>query len=417
MNERDIITLLSLIEGRRVHTRTSGSGWVQAPCPFARWNHSGGTDRNASFGIKINNNGPSGYHCMSCAAGGKALYRMTWYLGMLRGERLDEANLFLAQCEQKDFDPSRLLERSERKLERHRDPIAFMMGLDPHNKPWINLVQQDLLHAVDIDIGSIEDPQRPRIAEDRLRGYRREYHPYMEKRGISRETADRWGLMVEPHRIGDRIVFPIRDSEGHLLAYSKRVTWDRPVCQSCGYKDPEGTSKDDATIRFGTRYNANTGEGGCPSCRKWVWPKYQHSKGFRRNFYLYGEHLVDQSHKTGVLTEGNLNPIRLDQLGVRNAVATFGAKAGNSLPDVASGTPGEQLYQAAKLFDTIVMFADGDEAGEEWVERNSQFFRMYFANTHTLHVVRSPAGMDPADQSLSDRDVIDLLGDYDVFRT
>jgi DNA primase len=288
--------------------------------------------------------------------------------------------------------------------------------MNPENRRWLGLVQQDLIQSRSVDLGA-EDPDRPRISEDRLRGYRSEYHPYMERRGISRATAQKWGLMVETNRIGDRIVFPIRDVDGHLLAYSKRVTWDAPTCQSCGFKDPEGTSKDDATIKFGTRYNPDTDRGGCPSCKKWVWPKYQHSKGFRRNYYLYGEHLVERDHKVGVLTEGNLNPIRLDQLGVRNAVATFGSKAGNALPDAASGTPGEQLYQAAKLFREIILFADGDDAGNGWVERNSQFFRLYFPSTHTVHVVRSPAGMDPADQRLSDRDVINMLSDYDVFRT
>lgn len=40
--------------------------WIAAPCPLAPWTHPKGSDRSASFGISIAEEGRSGYNCLSC---------------------------------------------------------------------------------------------------------------------------------------------------------------------------------------------------------------------------------------------------------------------------------------------------------------------------------------------------------------
>jgi len=45
-------------------------GWVVASCPFAFWKHSGGTDKNPSFGVRIAPGKTSHFHCFSCNTSG-----------------------------------------------------------------------------------------------------------------------------------------------------------------------------------------------------------------------------------------------------------------------------------------------------------------------------------------------------------
>lgn len=68
--------------------------WYQAPCPFARWKHPKGSDRNPSFGIVANDTGTSIYHCFTCKS--KGTVQMLWedledYTGEDYSQHIDDA--------------------------------------------------------------------------------------------------------------------------------------------------------------------------------------------------------------------------------------------------------------------------------------------------------------------------------------
>lgn len=69
MKKEDVIFVLRSIGIANVCIKDSES-WVSAPCPLAEWTHAKGRDSRASFGISINEDGPSGYNCLSCGEHG-----------------------------------------------------------------------------------------------------------------------------------------------------------------------------------------------------------------------------------------------------------------------------------------------------------------------------------------------------------
>jgi DNA primase len=67
------------------------------------------------------------------------------------------------------------------------------------------------------------------------------YHPYLESRGISKELAEKFGIGFFPGKgsMSGRIVIPIRDHRGQLVAYAGRsVNGEEPK-----YKVPAGFHK------------------------------------------------------------------------------------------------------------------------------------------------------------------------------
>lgn len=65
MNDNSTRTFLARM-GVVIGMVTKNNGWIDGPCPFAPWTHKSGRDRHPSFGIKVNDEGYSGYKCLSC---------------------------------------------------------------------------------------------------------------------------------------------------------------------------------------------------------------------------------------------------------------------------------------------------------------------------------------------------------------
>jgi len=63
MNQNKIAAFLTTLGA---HNIAIGDEWVKASCPFAPFLHGSGTDRNPSFGIKIEPTGRSHFNCMAC---------------------------------------------------------------------------------------------------------------------------------------------------------------------------------------------------------------------------------------------------------------------------------------------------------------------------------------------------------------
>jgi DNA primase len=90
-------------------------------------------------------------------------------------------------------------------------------------------------------------------------------------------------------------------------------------------------------------------------------PKYSGTKS-RNGLYLYGEHWLSQMESDSVIvTEGELDALRLWQAGLCGVSATNGARQSARVPSL--------LYGLSERVDTIIAATDMDEPGEEAATR------------------------------------------------
>lgn len=85
-------------------------------------------------------------------------------------------------------------------------------------------------------------------------------------------------------------------------------------------------------------------------------PKWRHSKSMKRNRILFG--MDNFKEDSCILVEAPLSVIMLDQYGIKNSLASFGA----SLSD-------EQAIVLRNNYNKILIFYDPDEAGEKGTMR------------------------------------------------
>jgi DNA primase len=140
-------------------------------------------------------------------------------------------------------------------------------------------------------------------------------HPYLAHRGIKKEMADHFGagFFSGKGSMSGRIVFPIHNAEGELVAYA-------------------GRALDEATE-----------------------PRYKLPGGFNKSLELFNLHRALQSNDRGmvIVVEGFFDAMKVHQAGFPCVIALMGS----SLSDVQA-----ELLTA---FDRVLLMLDGDEAGRE----------------------------------------------------
>jgi DNA primase len=137
-------------------------------------------------------------------------------------------------------------------------------------------------------------------------------HPYLSQRGIERETANWFGVgfYSGPGLMEGRMVIPIHDDSGHLVAY-------------CG-RSLNGAS-----------------------------PRYKLPSGFKKSLVLFNLHrAAARGQTTVVVVEGFFDCMKVHQAGWRNVVALMGASMS-----------AEQERLLMERFTRIVLLLDGDAAG------------------------------------------------------
>jgi DNA primase len=137
-------------------------------------------------------------------------------------------------------------------------------------------------------------------------------HPYLAKRGIQRATAEEFGvgLYSRSGMMHGRIVIPIRNSTGELVAYAGRAVSDRG-------------------------------------------PKYKLPVGFRKSLEVYNVHRAATAGSDRVIVvEGYFDCLRVHQAGFPHVVALMGCDL--------SGQQEKMLFER---FKRVVLMLDGDEAG------------------------------------------------------
>jgi DNA primase len=177
------------------------------------------------------------------------------------------------------------------------------------------------------------------------------WHPYLEQRGVDPSTAARFGVgyYAGSGFLRHRIVFPIHDSEGQLVAYAGRSI--------------DGSE-----------------------------PRYLFPPGFRKSQVVFNLHrAVGEAAGCAIVVEGFFDCLRVHQAGYRNVVALMGV----SLSEMQ-----EKLL--LQRFPQLVLMLDGDEAGR----RASQQLAARLAGKVSLGVVGVPSGRQPDQLSIEEIDRI-----------
>ena len=143
-------------------------------------------------------------------------------------------------------------------------------------------------------------------------------HSYLAERGILAETAAAFGIGLyrENGIMHGRIVVPIHDDQGRLIAYAGRSI--------------DGTE-----------------------------PKYRLPKGFRKSLELFNLHRTTAGRKV-IVVEGFFDAMKVHQAGYRNVVALMGSTL--SAP---------QQEKLASRFDDVILMLDGDQPGRTATQKIS----------------------------------------------
>jgi DNA primase len=138
-------------------------------------------------------------------------------------------------------------------------------------------------------------------------------HPYVRSRGLSEDTARTFGVGYYGGNgfLRGRVVIPIHNEHGELVAYSGRAI--------------------DETK-----------------------PKYRLPAGFHKSHLLFNLHrAIEKRHRTLILVEGFFDTFKIHQAGRHNVAALMGSKL--SL---------RQAKLIGTCFDRVILMLDADEAGK-----------------------------------------------------
>ena len=166
------------------------------------------------------------------------------------------------------------------------------------------------------------------------------WHPYLDQRAVHPSTAAWFGIgyYAGSGFLRHRIVFPIPDSEGRLVAYA-------------------GRSLDGSE------------------------PRYLFPPGFRKSQVVFNLHRVGrEAAGCAIVVEGFFDCLRVHEAGYHNVVALMGV----TLSEV-------QQQLLLERFGKLVLMLDGDEAGR----RASQQLAARLREKVSLSVVALPSGWQP----------------------
>jgi DNA primase len=171
-------------------------------------------------------------------------------------------------------------------------------------------------------------------------------HPYLAKRGLDLDTARHFGIGYNRGEgsMGGRVVIPVHDENGFLVAYA-------------------GRSVDEAR------------------------PKYRFPARFRKSLVLFNLHRAAAHGRTVVVVEGFFDCVKVHQAGIGCVVALMGCTLSARQEDLLAG----HFHQA-------VLLMDGDRAGRSAGTAIGQRLVAKIA----ARIVEIPAGSQP-DQLGSDQ--------------
>ncbi len=200
-------------------------------------------------------------------------------------------------------------------------------------------------------------------------------YSHLQKEGFTDMEIERAGLAKKTEkgfydRFRGRIIFPISDSSGRIIAFSGRIFESVPT--------PEGVGR--------------------PTSQENVGPKYLNSPDtpiFSKSAVLYGlDKAKDSIRKNNfsILVEGQMDLVLSHQAGFRNTVATSGTALSDST--VSKENVVSNLGLLRRLSPNIVLAFDADRAG---FNASSRAGKIALSLGMDVKVISMPEGVDPAD--------------------
>ena len=266
-----------------------------------------------------------GSSLISLVRGGLSQARYNWKVNGDKEASFNETVEFLLQITEQDFGKINSLGTNL-----DEDKLKFSSLINSFTTPEV----QNTGISIDLYRNKVEIPAT-----------------YYLQRGYSIEVLDKYDVgTCKRHKrsLYQRAVVPIYDESGKIiLGFSGRSI--HPECSKCKhYHDPE------------------------KKCH--FFPKWKHTAGFKKENCLYNywyakEHII----KSGVivLVESPGNVWRLEEAGIHNSVAMFGAHLSNNQ---------KKIIDASGAF-SIVCLLDQDEAGKKGTqkiyEQCSKMYRLY----------------------------------------
>ncbi|MEO1235961.1 MAG: DNA primase [Planctomycetota bacterium] len=208
-----------------------------------------------------------------------------------------------------------------------------------------------------------------------------EARAYLERRGVSPEMVETFGLGYAPDR-WDGLVTMVRDKQ-----------WDRDAFEKAQLIRPRKTGDGDfdflrhrlvfpifdaigRPVAFGGRKLRDEDE-----------PKYLNSPEtplFNKSATLYGLHAAKKpiiDSKTAVIVEGYTDVIACHQAGARNVVAALG-----------TALTAEHVRELRRYCEQVILVMDGDAAGQKAADRAVEVF---LTGDLDVSIAVLPGGQDP----------------------
>lgn len=362
----DAYTIANVLRGLGADkVRVTRSGKVACCCLLAPWTHRYGRDSTPSMVVYVEGDrveGPT-YGCMSCHDSGSLIDLLLFmrtrgrhdvvpWLQVLEGERSSESVPKSEKLKRKVAEVS-VFGRSVPV----RETEAVVRRTFEDGRPFYDY--KALAQAEEIEP----------IEESVYLPYAGSVPRYALERGLVIDTCKAFELGNDKEM--KRLLFPIRDRKGRLVAISGRLyatecvgcggVWERR-CRRCGelQRHHERVGDDELTDLLcadGESWEPQRAE--CIVCSTPEPPKYLHNRGFKRNLVLYGEHMKDRAKDGRVyVVEGHLDMIRMWQAGYRPVVAMLGSHPG-----------APQIEKLIKYWQKVIVIGDGNQAGRDMAKR------------------------------------------------
>jgi len=344
-------TLLSALIGRSVKLQKAGREW-KACCPFHQ-------EKTPSFYV---NDEKSFYHCFGCQAHGDAIRFLTDSKGLPFMDAVKE--LADAAGMQVPAPDPRAQEQAERAIGLHE----VMEAAQSWFEECLGGLEGSDARAY-LDKRGVSEASRRRFGFGFAPDSRGKLRTALKRFGP--EKLIEAGLLIVPEddrepydRFRGRLMFPIRDRRGRVIAFSARIL---------GAGEPKYLNSPDTPL-------------------------------FDKGRTLFNIDLAAPAARESgriIVVEGQMDVIALDQAGLREAVAPLGTALTET-----------QLGLLWRLSPAPILCFDGDTAGGKAAVRAALRALPHVAAGRSLGFVTLPAGMDPDDLVRSGgREALDALLD------
>ena len=337
----DLIARTDIVEliNHRVKLKKAGREY-HACCPFHH-------EKTPSFSVS-----PSKqfYHCFGCGAHGNVISFLMEYdklefpeaieeLAALNGLEVPRENL-----RQSDSRSPQVGYKAKRDLYGLLSEITqfYQQNLQQDIPSQSYLQQRGLSSEI---IARFEIGFAPNAYDAVLRKFGKNPEEVQKLRDTGMLSESESGRIYDKFR--NRIMFPIRDKRGRVIAFGGRVMGDeRPKYLN---------SPESATYHKGNEL-----------------------------YGLYQALQVDENPQYLFVVEGYMDVVALAQFGVENAVASLG-----------TATTGEQIQQMFRVTEQIICCYDGDRAGRDAAWRAFENALPYLYDGRQLKFIFLPDGEDP----------------------